>query len=537
MKKVLSGILFLAMLLSLLNVPAIAEDERPTLTVFVEAVATIEDFETNAATLWLEDKIGANLDFIVAPTGSAEEKMNILLNSRTYPDIFYLSVPDEDLYGIETGILMDLTPLIPEMEYFNYMLDYYPDLKNSMYASDGKLYSFPTYNGAVTHGTYSVKWCINTANLEKIGKSAPTNLDELYDVLKAWKELDPANNLPLIGSTDNNQGNPIYFITNAFTYQPINDWGFNLGLRLHGDTVETMYDDDEYREALRYMNKLYSDGLLYEGSFTQNRDQATALLAMEGEPVMCWATTHNVRLVNATNTPELYAHTRFLSPLVGYNGEQYASHQPQGVGSFFSISSTCKYPEIAAQLADAFYNAHARAVTDFGPIELGHWREATEEEQALCKEAGMPPLTFVRVGAFESGVQNFKWQPANPDITSMQAAGVPHSQDLPVDYTTLDFDDAVNGPAYRIYATLEQYAPCYQDEYKTIPAMKFTAEEKEEKAMLEVSLQSYLAQARTDFIMGIKDLDKDWDAYVAGIEALQMSRLVEIYQGVCDRNK
>ena len=55
--------------------------------------------------------------------------------------------------------------------------------------------------------------------------------------------------------------------------------------------------------------------------------------------------------------------------------------------------------------------------------------------------------------------------------------------------------------------------------------------------MLEVSLQSYLAQARTDFIMGIKDLDKDWDAYVAGIEALQMSRLVEIYQGVCDRNK
>lgn len=538
MKKVLSGILCLAMLMSLMTVvPALAEDERPTLTVFVEAVATIEDFETNLATLWLEDKIGANLDFIVAPTGSAEEKMNILLNSGNYPDIFYLTVPDEDLYGIETGILMDLTPLIPEMEYFNYMLDYYPALKSSMCASDGKLYSFPTYNGATTHMTYSVKWFINEANLEKIGKTSPTNLDELYDVLKAWKDLDPENNLPLIGSTDNSQGNPVYFITNAFTYQPMNDWGFNLGLRLHGDTVETMFDDEEYREALRYMNKLYEDGLLYEGSFTQNRDQATALLATEGEPVMCWAATHNVRLVNAGDSPELYAHTAFMDPLVGYNGEQYVSHLPQGAGSFFSISSTCEHPEIAAQLADCFYNGFARAVIDFGPIEEGHWREATEEEQAMCKEAGMPPLVLIREGAFESGLQNFKWQPANPDITSMQGPGVPYNHDIPVNYDELDFDDAVNGPAYRQYATETQYMPYYQDEYRTIPAMKFTGEEKEEKAMLEVSLQSYLAQARTDFILGAKDLDADWDAYVAGIEEMQMGRLVEIYQGVWDRNK
>ena len=67
--------------------------------------------------------------------------------------------------------------------------------------------------------------------------------------------------------------------------------------------------------------------------------------------------------------------------------------------------------------------------------------------------------------------------------------------------------------------------------------MKFTPEEKEEKSTIEVSLESYLSQARTDFITGSKDLDDDWGAYVEGIRNLQMDRLVEIYQQVYDRNK
>ena len=95
---------------------------------------------------------------------------------------------------------------------------------------------------------------------------------------------------------------------------------------------------------------LYEEGLLYEGSFTMSREQATALLASEGEPVMCWMTSHNVRLVNANDSPELYAHTDHLTPLIGPEGKQYVSYQPDNINAIVSISSTCKYPEIAAQV-------------------------------------------------------------------------------------------------------------------------------------------------------------------------------------------
>lgn len=535
MKKALCVILALATVIAYMVIPGMAEDERPTLTILVEQQATIEDFETNAATLWIEDKIGANLEFILAPSGTLKEKMNILLNSGEYPDIFYQTVPDENLYGVESHILMDLTPLVPEMEYLNYALDYYPQMYDSMYASDGKLYAFPSYGGASYHVTFGVKCFINSKNLEELGMEAPTTTDELYAVLKAWKELDPENHIGIVGSAEMDRSNPVFFLTNPFTYQPMTDRGFRLGLRMHEDTVETAYNTEEYREALRYIHMLYEEGLLYEGSFTMSREQATALLASEGEPVMCWMTSHNVRLVNANDSPELYAHTDHLTPLIGPEGKQYVSYQPDNINAIVSISSTCKYPEIAAQFADLLYNWEGRAVMDFGPIELGHWRLPTEEEIKICEDAGEPPVCIQETGAFESGVQNYKWQPFTPYTSPMAGPGVPYSKDLPVDYSQYDFDDPVNGQPYRIYATKTQYEPYYQDEYRTISSLKFLAEENEEKATLEVSLENYIAQARMDFITGAKSLDTDWDAYVSGIQSLNMDRLIEIYQTAYDR--
>ena len=122
--------------------PVLAEEERPTLTVFLEECSTVEDFETNEATLWIQDQIGAELDFIIAPLGSAEEKVNILLNSGDYPDIFYCTVPNENLYGVEAGLLADLTEYIDNVELMpnlNHLFELRPNLKNQLKATDGKI--------------------------------------------------------------------------------------------------------------------------------------------------------------------------------------------------------------------------------------------------------------------------------------------------------------------------------------------------------------------------------------------------------------
>jgi putative aldouronate transport system substrate-binding protein len=41
--------------------------------------------------------------------------------------------------------------------------------------------------------------------------------------------------------------------------------------------IEVVYDDPEWRDGLRFMNRLYEDGLIHQEAFVQQLDQLKAL--------------------------------------------------------------------------------------------------------------------------------------------------------------------------------------------------------------------------------------------------------------------
>ncbi|MDD6882685.1 MAG: extracellular solute-binding protein [Eubacteriales bacterium] len=500
--------------------PVLAEEERPTLTVFLEECSTVEDFETNEATLWIQDQIGAELDFIIAPLGSAEEKVNILLNSGDYPDIFYCTVPNENLYGVEAGLLADLTEYIDNVELMpnlNHLFELRPNLKNQLKATDGKIYSFPAYTECY-HCQFNRKLWYNGMQLEALGLEAPTTIDEFYNAMVAYKQANPDG----IALTGCNGDDPFAFIINAWTYYPSGD-GEPLGLRLHEGKVETMINTDEYREALRFLNKLYTEGLLYEGTFTMDGTQLSALLAQEGEPVLFWSAYHNVTYVNGANTPELYAHEEGLAPLMGPDGAQYTTYTIPAAKPAMAISNTCENIEKAVAMADLHYSTDGHRIIADG-VEGVNWRWCEEGEMSLLGNPG----STIRVGEYVTDVQNFKWEPRCMQLDVDELVTI-------LDIGEFDWDDPSNGIYVRFLGTKQLYAPYYQDEYTTIPAVKFTGEEEEDLALLSVSLESYLADSRVSFITGKLNLDSDWDAYVKSIEGMGMSDVIDMYQMAYDR--
>ena len=50
-------------------------------------------------------------------------------------------------------------------------------------------------------------------------------------------------------------------------------------------------------------------------------------------------------------------------------------------------------------------------------------------------------------------------------------------------------------------------------------------------------LQDYIGSWTVEFITGLKNLDADWDEYLAGLEQIQVDRYVSILQNVCDAKK
>lgn len=67
-----------------------------------------------------------------------------------------------------------------------------------------------------------------------------------------------------------------------------------------------------------------------------------------------------------------------------------------------------------------------------------------------------------------------------------------------------------------------------------IPAFYMDEETSARLSQLSTPLTDYVKSSFVEFITGKKDLDTDWDAYVAGLENLNYSEYVQINQDAYD---
>jgi putative aldouronate transport system substrate-binding protein len=56
----------------------------------------------------------------------------------------------------------------------------------------------------------------------------------------------------------------------------------------------------------------------------------------------------------------------------------------------------------------------------------------------------------------------------------------------------------------------------------------------DEANILQTNIKTYIDENSLQFVTGSKSLDKDWDAYVKGLEDLKLSRYLEILQKAYD---
>ena len=85
--------------------------------------------------------------------------------------------------------------------------------------------------------------------------------------------------------------------------------------------------------------------------------------------------------------------------------------------------------------------------------------------------------------------------------------------------------------------TKNNYEPYPQPEgnYDILPAIKLTAEESTEIQTIAVELEKYAEEMRVAFISGTKDIDAEWDDYIKGLEKLQLSKYIEVYNNAYTR--
>jgi len=364
--------------------------------------------------------------------------------------------------------------------------------------------------------------------LKKLGLKMPTTTEEFYKVLKAFKEKDPngngkADEIPLMGATDswNTQAEP--FLVSSF----ILDSGMYNKMKLLVDTksgkVSSILDQTAYKEAMKYLARLYKEELYYNNSITQKNDQAKQLMAMDPAIIGVFPSGYPGIMIDSVAQNALWRAFTILPPLKGPNGYSSTPLSPAGLTpNRVVFTKALKNPELAARWVDSFYSYDFTSRKYWG-AEGTDWRWAKPGETGLD---GKPAV--YKVLSKGNDVQNIHWGEGginfNPAAYRFGLETTPGID--------LGSPDGLEAMLLQVTAKIE---PQVRKDVVILPTVKFTVPESEELQLLQVELERYSEQQRVAFETGAQDVEKGWAAYVKKLNDLGLQKFLAIQQKAYDR--
>ena len=490
--------------------------------------------EENDFTKLIEQKFNVKIKWDLAPSDALTDRRQLLLASGDYPEVFLegaFSRTDVLLYA-KQGVLVPLNDLIDQhAPNIKKAMEEKPYLKEAMTAPDGNIYGIPRVNECY-HCTYSQKFWINKEWLDKLGLDIPTTTEELYEVLLAFKTRDPNGNgkqdeIPLTGAPDKYvwNGNIDAFLMNAFIYNDNSKY-----LLVKDGKVDFAANKPEWREGLAYMHRLYKEGLIDPASFTQNDQAISQLGNREGDEIVgAFSSALIGYLVNVWDENNTrHQHWVPVPPLKGPNGVQLAGVY-QGLGSFSFVitNKATEEQRIAAiKIADYLYTEEGTLFSEYGPNEGIGWNMAEEGELNIWGEQAK--YTFERLEPEDPNkVRNDSWSLTGPKYMSKEFRDMFASAQDPL---------SPKGYETRLAQATKLYEPYAPAEYYPASAW-IDAEDVDTAAQLTTAITDYVTSNMAQFILGKKDLEKDWDAYVKGFDGLNLDKYLEIYQKALQKNQ
>lgn len=274
--------------------------------------------EDDPIRLEIEKQSNTKLDITWVSSNNYTDKTNVTLASGDMPDLMLIRDPYQPQVRkiADQGAFWDLTPHLKD----------YPNLSGIPEASwentslNGHYYGIPFYRPL--YGTEGMP-IIRKDWMDKLGLEQPRTMDDMYNLLKAFTENDPDGNgkkdtIGLIASIGN-----LNWVENTMNA--------NLGKwkEQDGQLIDMTFAEGT-REALVWLNKAYSEGLLAADfptlKNTQIREGVTTGKAGVFSDAMkpTWLLTGQMRASN----PE--ADLLYTSYLDGPNGR----YSPMGSGAY-----------------------------------------------------------------------------------------------------------------------------------------------------------------------------------------------------------
>ena len=439
-----------------------------------------------------------------------DTKINLMFSSGDYPDMILRGgTVDIEEYGVAQGILIPLDEYIEDNMPNYYERLYMNDADKALYSSDGKMYQIG--NLIAQNINHRGNDYINKAWLDELELDIPETIDELTEVLRAFRDGDPNGN----GEKDEfamSGGDLVNSTQGVYTHFA------KFGVPLREELYVTVDEKDQvqffgyypgFRAACEWMNELYAEGLFDPESITQDSN--------------VWATKVNagtvgymtyLRLINTAITEDIAANYVSIIPPASEFGVQVPREiEVPTFGA--ALTMTNEYVPETLQWLDRQFETERMMVSYNGPIQEGGPIEPTMEINA-------------------EGKYNILTVPENNGLYNI--VPVWHAQFFaPADY----YSKIYEMPPHRLerYNTSKEYEAAGVLEPQSFDILnrlvKLDNEAAIEKTRLFTEIDKFMKENISTFITsGVTDAS--WDKFLSECENIGVDRYIELYQTAYD---
>jgi putative aldouronate transport system substrate-binding protein len=504
--------------------------EKTTITALI-GWSSQTDLNENWNTKDYEQKTNVHVDWQIVSSGDFREKRALLLASGDLPEVFVngynqFTAADEMMYGSQGSIIPLNDVIEKDSIYLKKILTDNPLYKNIITSADGKIYSLPDIN-VCYHCNFSQRMYVNVEWLKKLNIQMPTNIDEFEKMLIAFKEKDPngngkADEMPLVTTIDGWHYQLDGFLMNAFVY-----CDGDTHLAINNGKIEMTAIKPEYKEGLKYLNKLYKEKLISPQSFTTNASSMEKLNE-SGDRTVIGSVIGGANYIFAGGpaVSERWKEYDILPPIKGMSGfvttPNYTATRDVTPG-YFAISNKAKDPSLVMRWVDWLYSDEGTLWHDEnGGREGIEYRKANADELDLNGK----PATYaqLKVRKPEDNVVWEQYLPSNRNKVFRECWASP--QDWRSD------DPQAQGTQY--FQGTKSYEAVAPKADLSLPNLFVSSDKISDFTRIKTGIDDYIKESVTKFITGNMDVEKDWDSYVEKMNNIGLKEYLDMCQQAYD---
>lgn len=508
--------------------------EKMTMAIVIPAERVVPSGDL-IMTKKLAEETGVEFEWQEIPSEGSSEKINLMLAGGTLPDAFWNGISSTMAVQYSgQDIFMPTEDLVDQyMPRLKAIFEKHPEYRAASTAPDGHSYGFPyieeMYGLVLTPGPF----LINTAWLEKVGKTMPTTVDEWVDCLRAFRDAGDLNGngvadeIPYalgLGSEDwFGSYNTFHQFTGAFGQADSYSQGYYQAdhMRIIDDKVVFTATDDAYRKTANFFNMLNNEKLIDVDSFSPGPTADTPLYLnkINGDAAVIgslglWAPVNQIPDVNVRKE---YAAIPRLQGESGKTGFKLNFSEMQDT-SMVAITADCKYPEIIAAYVDYCFEPEISVTLNWGAIGMIYVKgddgilhfDLDEDNNIVLKEQ----------------YQTFGEMRNNSTPTRGALAVLNEYYGPVADYTW----DALDLLEFQRQNGKEELLT----EYTAVPKMMLSTEEQTRVSQVQPQISDIVKRYTMQWILD-GNADATWDAYKAELEAAGLNDLLSTFQQAYDR--